>query len=258
MEMMVQFSFLVMFVTACPIAGLVCLLNNILEIRIDAIKLLDTKRRPVPVRVPGLQIWNQFMELLVKLGIVCNGAILAFTSEMVPMFTFYHLMNEPANSTTTYAEFSLSQIPMAGWLNVSAARHGVSNSTYKPEEFCWYQGLRMPYKPFDLRQDYWQIHAMRVSFFAIYVCLFFLLMWLVNFFIDDTPREVKFRLRRNAYMINKFENHMKAMAEARNESEEATPRRSNKSSSGNGSLLENNNNKETSNLENGSLKVENI
>lgn len=59
MEMMIQFSFVAFFVPAFPLIPLVCLLNNIAEIRVDAINFLATHRRPEPMRVPGIQIWNK-------------------------------------------------------------------------------------------------------------------------------------------------------------------------------------------------------
>lgn len=79
----VQFAFVTLFVPAFPVAPLVCLLNNILEIRVDAIKFIVSHRRPLPTRVPGIQIWNEFLDIVAKLAVLCNGALISFTSGMV-------------------------------------------------------------------------------------------------------------------------------------------------------------------------------
>lgn len=46
-ELVIQFGFCTLFVTAFPIAPIFALLNNVLEIRVDAYKLLTQHRRPI-------------------------------------------------------------------------------------------------------------------------------------------------------------------------------------------------------------------
>lgn len=45
-----QFSFTTIFVAAFPLAPLLALLNNIIEIRLDAIKMVSLERRLVPTK----------------------------------------------------------------------------------------------------------------------------------------------------------------------------------------------------------------
>lgn len=44
----IQFSFTTIFVAAFPLAPLLALINNIIEIRLDAIKMVTLERRLVP------------------------------------------------------------------------------------------------------------------------------------------------------------------------------------------------------------------
>lgn len=46
-ELVIQFGFCTLFVTAFPIAPIFALLNNILEIRVDAYKVLTQHKRPI-------------------------------------------------------------------------------------------------------------------------------------------------------------------------------------------------------------------
>ena len=51
LEMVIQFGFITIFVCAFPLAPLFALLNNILELRLDAKKILELHRRPIAQKV---------------------------------------------------------------------------------------------------------------------------------------------------------------------------------------------------------------
>lgn len=50
LEMVIQFGFVTIFVSAFPLAPLFALINNVFEIRLDARKMITTYRRPVAQR----------------------------------------------------------------------------------------------------------------------------------------------------------------------------------------------------------------
>ena len=50
----IQFGFITLFVAAFPLAPLFALLNNIIEIRLDAYKFITTLRRPVANRAQDI------------------------------------------------------------------------------------------------------------------------------------------------------------------------------------------------------------
>lgn len=47
-SLVIQFSFTTIFVAAFPLAPLLALINNVIEIRLDAIKMVTLERRMVP------------------------------------------------------------------------------------------------------------------------------------------------------------------------------------------------------------------
>ena len=53
-EMVMQFGFVTMFVAAFPLAPLLALINNAIEIRIDAYKFTVECRRAIPQREPDI------------------------------------------------------------------------------------------------------------------------------------------------------------------------------------------------------------
>ena len=50
----IQFGFVTVFVAAMPLAPLLALLNNIIEIRLDAIQFVVDMRRPVAMKADGI------------------------------------------------------------------------------------------------------------------------------------------------------------------------------------------------------------
>lgn len=60
----IQFGFVSLFVASFPLAPLFALLNNIIEIRLDAKKFVTELRRPVAARAKdiGKLIWHSVYE----------------------------------------------------------------------------------------------------------------------------------------------------------------------------------------------------
>ncbi|CAJ0960317.1 unnamed protein product, partial [Mesorhabditis belari] len=83
-ELVMQFSVLVLFAPAFPLAALFALMNNLIEIRADAFKFLRLKQRPVPDEVDSIGIWTPIIAGIVKLSVYVNALLIAFTSEFVP------------------------------------------------------------------------------------------------------------------------------------------------------------------------------
>ncbi|VDN53075.1 unnamed protein product [Dracunculus medinensis] len=72
LEMVIQFGFVTLFVSAFPLAPLFALLNNILEIRIDAYKYTMTTRRPVPERAKDIGVWFSILDGISRAAVLIN------------------------------------------------------------------------------------------------------------------------------------------------------------------------------------------
>ena len=77
-----QFSFTTIFVAAFPLAPLLALINNIFEIRLDAIKMVSLERRLVPKKTNNIGELNSICKSLCfsgklltmfLLGLVCSS-----------------------------------------------------------------------------------------------------------------------------------------------------------------------------------------
>lgn len=57
-EMFIQFGYVVLFSSAFPLAAMCALINNIIEIRSDALKLCTGLQRPFGQRVESIGQWQ--------------------------------------------------------------------------------------------------------------------------------------------------------------------------------------------------------
>jgi len=83
LEIMIQYGYLLMFNVAVPILPLFGVLNNILEIRIDAFKFCNLVQRPFPHVVESIGLWEPIIRSMSRVGILSNLGVLIFTSGIV-------------------------------------------------------------------------------------------------------------------------------------------------------------------------------
>ena len=69
---MLQFGFITIFVAAFPLAPLFALLNNWVEIRLDAQKFVRETRRAVAERAENIGIWFSILDMLAQLAVISN------------------------------------------------------------------------------------------------------------------------------------------------------------------------------------------
>ena len=68
-----------MFVVVFPLGPVFCLLNNVIEIRVDAFKIVQLYRMPPPSFPTNIGIWSNVFGAISVLSVVTNLAIMLFT-----------------------------------------------------------------------------------------------------------------------------------------------------------------------------------
>lgn len=79
-ELSLQFGFATMFVTAFPLATLLALISNYVELRVDAWKLCQVCRRPEPRSIEDIGTWMTILDAMSTMSVFVNSGIIAFTS----------------------------------------------------------------------------------------------------------------------------------------------------------------------------------
>uniref|UniRef100_A0AAY5KNV0 Anoctamin n=1 Tax=Esox lucius TaxID=8010 RepID=A0AAY5KNV0_ESOLU len=121
MEMIIQYGFVTIFVASFPLAPLFALLNNVIEIRLDAAKFTTEIRRPDAMRRKDIGIWFNLLSGISKFSVITNAFVISFTSDFIPR-TLYQYMYSPTGSMEGFTEHSLS------YFNVSNFQPGSSPS----------------------------------------------------------------------------------------------------------------------------------
>ncbi|KAJ4430987.1 hypothetical protein ANN_19580, partial [Periplaneta americana] len=108
LEMVLQFGFITIFVAAFPLAPLFALLNNWVEIRLDAQKFVCETRRIVAERAENIGIWFKILDMLAHLAVISNAFLIAFTSEFLSKLLYQY---EYDWNLVGYVNFTLAYAP---------------------------------------------------------------------------------------------------------------------------------------------------
>ncbi|XP_027042756.1 anoctamin-1-like [Pocillopora damicornis] len=73
--MVIQYGFVTLFVAAFPLGPFFALINNLLEIRLDAYKFIVVFQRPMAARAQDIGIWYAILKGVTKISVVVNVRI---------------------------------------------------------------------------------------------------------------------------------------------------------------------------------------
>ena len=61
---------------ACPLAPLFALINNWVEVRLDAKKFVSDFRRPVVEKAHGIGVWKDILHIIAHLAVISNVSVM--------------------------------------------------------------------------------------------------------------------------------------------------------------------------------------
>ncbi|NXC94733.1 ANO5 protein, partial [Certhia familiaris] len=203
LEMVIQFGFITLFVASFPLAPLLALMNNILEIRVDSWKLTTQYRRPVAAKAHSIGVWQEILNGMAILSVVTNAFIVAFTSDMIPRLVYYYAYSENED------------LPMSGYINNSLSVFQISDFPERnkpkenPENFviCRYRDYRYPpdhERRYLHTMQFWHILAAKLAFIIIMEHVVFIVKFFVAWMIPDVPADVKAKIKREKYLTQKI------------------------------------------------------
>ncbi|XP_044277100.1 anoctamin-7-like [Varanus komodoensis] len=168
LEMVLQFGFITIFVAAFPLAPLFALLNNWVEIRLDAQKFVCEYRRPVAERAQDIGVWFFILDVLAQLSVIVNAFLIAFTSEFLPRLLYQYEYDSHLHG---YVNFTLAYSPPS---------YVDSNHT-----MCRYKAFRDAHGSYTL--FYWKLLAIRLGF-------------IIAFEVPDVPASLEVKIKRERYL----------------------------------------------------------
>ncbi|KTG43623.1 hypothetical protein cypCar_00002405 [Cyprinus carpio] len=200
MEMIIQFGFVSLFVASFPLAPLFALLNNVIEIRLDAKKFVTELRRPDAIRAKDIGIWYNILSGLGKFSVIINAFVISFTSDFIPRLVYQYMYSETGT--------------MHGFINHTLSYFNVSNfkpgtvpsisSLGKDITFCRYKDYREPpwsTEPYQFSKQYWSVLAARLGFVILFQNLVITMSMLVAWVIPDVPKNISEKLKKEKTLL---------------------------------------------------------
>ncbi|NWW67830.1 ANO6 protein, partial [Ifrita kowaldi] len=220
LEMVIQFGFVTLFVASFPLAPLLALINNLLEIRLDAWKLTTQFRRMVPQKAQDIGAWQPILQGIAILAVVTNAMIIAFTSDMIPRLVYYWSFSVPPYG-------SHSSHTMKGYINSTLSVFNISDFKNESKPFSpWfrtqttcrqvYRDLRYPPgHPHQYEHNiyYWHVIAAKLAFIIVMEHVIYFVKFIISYAIPDVSQKTKSKVKREKYLTQKLlhENDLKGV-----------------------------------------------
>ncbi|XP_062141320.1 anoctamin-6 isoform X2 [Drosophila sulfurigaster albostrigata] len=198
LEMVIQYGFITLFSLAFPLAPLLALINNVIELRLDAIKMLRFVRRPVGMRARDIGVWHSIMTVLTHIAVASSAMIIAFSTNFIPKLVYKATHDDPELNgylNFTMAAFYTKDFETDTLLNVSAT----ANVTE-----CYYTEFRnnaWEPNPYKRPVVYWKILTARLAFIVIYQNIITMLQGILRWAVPDVSGRLLKRIKRENFLL---------------------------------------------------------
>jgi len=75
----VQFAYVTCFSVVLPVTPLICLINHLVYMRLDAYKVCKVRRRPLSEKTGGIGVWEHLLHIVVVISVLTNCWLMGFT-----------------------------------------------------------------------------------------------------------------------------------------------------------------------------------
>ena len=208
LEMVIQYGFISIFVSAFSLAPLFALINNVLEVRLDAKKILVEYRRPAAQTAHGIGVWFDIMETLGKISVLTNALIISLTSEFIPKLIYTYFYSEDS-SLVGYVNFSLSTFALTD-MDPKSRFNVMDNYTVTnglSDQYCRYpdynNGPEEPNK-YQPNAKFFHILGARLLFVVIFENLIGCACMALKLLIPDVSSSLKNKIGKEDFITTKL------------------------------------------------------
>ncbi|XP_035769463.1 anoctamin-9-like [Neolamprologus brichardi] len=176
-------------------APLLALINNIFEIRLDAIKMVRLEQRLVPKKTNDIGVWTKLLEAIGVLAVIANGLVIGITSDFIPRLVYRYHYGPCAKGKLDYIDC------MEGYIKdtLSTAYMNSSNfdafiNPWERHNFsvteCSYRDYRNE-NDYSLKSQFWMVLAVRFAFIILFEHVLVMCKFIAAWFVPDNPTQVK-------------------------------------------------------------------
>ncbi|RVE74957.1 hypothetical protein OJAV_G00026890 [Oryzias javanicus] len=193
LKMVIQFSFTTLFVAAFPLAPFMALINNIVEIRLEAIKMVRLERRLIPKKTNVMGVWTNVLEAIGVLAVITNGLVIGITSDFIPRLVYRHWYGPCAMGDTNAHCMNgyISSTLTTAYMNESNPYGFVS-----PEQRHLHNVTECSFRDFrsedhSLTSHFWLVLAARLAFVMVFEHILLVFKSIVAWFVPSDSLTVK-------------------------------------------------------------------
>ncbi|CAF4830476.1 unnamed protein product [Rotaria sp. Silwood1] len=196
LELVIQFGFVTLFATAFPLAPLFALLNNVIEIRLDAWKFLSKYKRPIPFKASDIGIWSDIISAISYVAVLTNAVVIAWTSEFIPKMA-YRSIQSTGGSLNGYVNWTLSSFNIADYNRTNTMPEGGSNNL----TICRYRDFRESNESnYSHTSIYWNVLAARLAFIIVFEHVIFFIIYIMEWLVPDIPKKIQNKIDHERYI----------------------------------------------------------
>ncbi|CAE7326990.1 rps11 [Symbiodinium sp. KB8] len=81
LEMVIEFGYVTLFASAFPLAGVMSIVSNLIEMKSDMFKLALVYQRPMPHRASNIGIWRTLLHVIVAFSVATNVMIFTMSEQ---------------------------------------------------------------------------------------------------------------------------------------------------------------------------------
>lgn len=182
LEMIIQFGFTTLFVAAFPFAPLCAFINNVFEMRVDALKMTRIYRRPIAYRAEDIGVWYDVLSFVVIVSVITNAFVIAVTGSFIEKMVYRYEGNGSLDGFVDTA-YSMSPVTDAS-----------SNAFH-----CQYRGLRDPVTG-SHTTFYYQVVMAQLAFVIVFEHFIFGVQFLIRAVVPDVPEPIAIAIQKEDWL----------------------------------------------------------
>ncbi|XP_071051503.1 anoctamin-6-like [Onthophagus taurus] len=183
----VEYGLLTFFGAAAPFLPLIALINNIVEMRATAMKLVKKSRRNVPKRVLGLGSWKWVLVVITRFSFFISGAIVSFTSSFVHRTVYYFEHGDLKG----FVNDTVSVFLIEDYRDDMEDR---LKEKFSDTHTCYYPGHKNSFNhthPYQASDRFYELLAIRLLTVVVYIHLIYFVSSILSFWISKEPASIR-------------------------------------------------------------------
>ncbi|XP_075154721.1 anoctamin-2-like isoform X2 [Haematobia irritans] len=201
LEMVIQYGFVTLFGLAFPLAPLFALINNVIEVRTDALKMLKYIRRPMAQRAHEIGVWFNIMQVVTRIAVTSCALIIAFSTNFIPKLVY--VLYSGDTELTGYLNFTLAHFNTKDF----EIQPRISTSQYANVTSCLYPDLRNPPwhpQPYERPVIYWKLLLARVVFVVLFQNITGAIQTVIAWAIPDVPKNLIRLIKSENFLLREY------------------------------------------------------